>query len=772
MRRDLEGRFGYDLSRVRIHAGGSAGTSARDAGASAYTVGRHIVFGPGRYEPHSARGRALLVHELTHTIQQGMAEPAPHGGRALAADHPAEREAARAATPGAAAGRMTVRERTAPALARQAEPAPGEAGAGAAAGPVAAEAESSGSSTMDALIDQASIVAGKALSTSVPIPIPETVLAALTAAEVAFIARSFRRLVMQSEFLEIVGRVRELADWKVAAEFGLRYIWGVLKGLASPVTGLVQFAVSGVELAAAAGSWAVEHLQQTPEVQAEAQGLAADWEKFRTAAAASLKPLQSRQGALEFAGAVFSAAEAAGAAIERQLVGMARERGSKAADQLVNELRKTPLPELAERAGEIVGMVVIEVVMLAFSDGIGNLIAKLGEFARSLRPLSRGVGAVADVMVGAGRIIAELEHIVGTLMSKTVLKPLMPLLEALEPLLARAQKFSQRLLGLSEEAATGLGRAGARALTPGESSAAGATERATEHAPAPPAPKPSTAHRPPRPPAAEHPPGGGGPGGGGARGATAEGVGEEFRYEYHPERPVPPVEPRRARPAGEPQQAGQSRPARPRAGERVPPAAGPRKSGFTSAEIAEDIAEKTRHEPIHGPAETHGKPAVDEPEVREPGRMKELDPYDGELTYGPEGKVRLPAANRGTWAEAGTEGNSRWTPREPAEYGLEKGQSILFRDGVPDLSEYAVNTPTGQRGILRFSRLRGGGSDFLLADQRLAAEAGADWDWQRVSQWRRENGLTYHHYSRDELQLVPQRIHAPLAHQGSSTELK
>ena len=296
VRRDLEGRFGYDLSRVRIHAGDSAGTSARDAGASAYTVGRHIVFGPGRYEPRSARGRALLVHELTHTVQQGMAEPSPHGGGALAADHPAEREAARAATPGAAAGRMTVRERTGPALARQAEPAPGEAGAAAAAGPAAAEAESSGSSTMDSLIDHASIVAAKALSTSAPIPIPETVLAALTAAEVAFIARGFRRLVMQSEFLEIVGRVRELADWKVAAEFGLRYVWGVLKGLASPVTGLVQFAVSGVELAAAAGSWAVEHLQQTPEVQAEAQGLAADWEKFRTAAEASLKPLQQPAG--------------------------------------------------------------------------------------------------------------------------------------------------------------------------------------------------------------------------------------------------------------------------------------------------------------------------------------------------------------------------------------------------------------------------------------------------------------------------------------------
>jgi len=489
VRRDLEGRFGYDLSRVRIHAGDRAGTSAREAGASAYTVGRHIVFGPGRYEPRSARGRALLVHELTHTIQQGMAEPAPHDGTALAAGHPAEREAAGAARPGAGAGRITVRERTAPALARQAEPAPGEAGAGAAAGPAAAEAESSGSSMMDSLIDNASIAAAKALRTSAPIPIPETVLAALTAAEAAFVGRGFRRLVMQGELLEIAGRVRELADWKVAAEFGLRYLWGVLKGLASPVTGLVQFAKSGVELAAAAGSWAAEHLQQTPEVGTEATGLVADWENFRTAARASLESLQTKEGALAFAGSVFSAAEAAGAAIEHQLVAMAREQGGNAADRLVNELRKTPLPELAERAGEIVGMVVIEVVMLAFSDGIGNLIAKLGEFARSLRPLSRGIGAIADVMVGAGRVIADLEHIVGALMSKTVLRPLRPLLEALEPLLARAQKLSQRLLGLSEEAGTGLGRAGARALTPGKTSAADTAE----HALAPPAP----AHAPP-----------------------------------------------------------------------------------------------------------------------------------------------------------------------------------------------------------------------------------------------------------------------------------
>jgi hypothetical protein len=37
----------------------------------AFTVGRDIVFGAGRYSPESDSGRRLLAHELTHVIQQG-----------------------------------------------------------------------------------------------------------------------------------------------------------------------------------------------------------------------------------------------------------------------------------------------------------------------------------------------------------------------------------------------------------------------------------------------------------------------------------------------------------------------------------------------------------------------------------------------------------------------------------------------------------------------------------------------------------------------------
>ena len=69
-RRALEPRFGYDFSRIRVHDGPEAAESASAVKAAAYTVGNHIVFGPGRYAPGTNEGDRLLAHELTHTIQQ------------------------------------------------------------------------------------------------------------------------------------------------------------------------------------------------------------------------------------------------------------------------------------------------------------------------------------------------------------------------------------------------------------------------------------------------------------------------------------------------------------------------------------------------------------------------------------------------------------------------------------------------------------------------------------------------------------------------------
>jgi peptidoglycan hydrolase-like protein with peptidoglycan-binding domain len=66
----FERRLQQDLSQVTIHADAEAAESARSINALAYTVGNHVVFGEGRYEPESASGRKLLAHELVHTVQQ------------------------------------------------------------------------------------------------------------------------------------------------------------------------------------------------------------------------------------------------------------------------------------------------------------------------------------------------------------------------------------------------------------------------------------------------------------------------------------------------------------------------------------------------------------------------------------------------------------------------------------------------------------------------------------------------------------------------------
>nr|WP_283949675.1 DUF4157 domain-containing protein [Limobrevibacterium gyesilva] len=70
-RANMESRLGRDFGGVRVHTGAPAATAARAVGAKAFTVGRDVFFGAGRYRPDTGGGRQLLAHELVHTIQQG-----------------------------------------------------------------------------------------------------------------------------------------------------------------------------------------------------------------------------------------------------------------------------------------------------------------------------------------------------------------------------------------------------------------------------------------------------------------------------------------------------------------------------------------------------------------------------------------------------------------------------------------------------------------------------------------------------------------------------
>jgi hypothetical protein len=66
----FEPRFGYDFSEVRVHTDVDAFRLARSVNARAFTVGRDIYFGVGRYSPNTSPGKKLLAHELTHVVQQ------------------------------------------------------------------------------------------------------------------------------------------------------------------------------------------------------------------------------------------------------------------------------------------------------------------------------------------------------------------------------------------------------------------------------------------------------------------------------------------------------------------------------------------------------------------------------------------------------------------------------------------------------------------------------------------------------------------------------
>lgn len=110
VRAKMENALGHDFSQVRVHVG----PEAEQVGAIAYARGTDLHFQPGRYDPSSRAGQALLGHELAHVVQQAQGRVAvPQGkGAPINADPALEAEADRmgeraARGEGAASSRRT-----------------------------------------------------------------------------------------------------------------------------------------------------------------------------------------------------------------------------------------------------------------------------------------------------------------------------------------------------------------------------------------------------------------------------------------------------------------------------------------------------------------------------------------------------------------------------------------------------------------------------------------------------------------------------------------
>lgn len=97
IRREMERSFGRDFGGIRIHDDSRADRSARSLGALAYSAGDDLVFAQGQYAPHSAAGRALIAHELAHSVQQAGVAMKADGPLPVGASRGLEAEADRAA---------------------------------------------------------------------------------------------------------------------------------------------------------------------------------------------------------------------------------------------------------------------------------------------------------------------------------------------------------------------------------------------------------------------------------------------------------------------------------------------------------------------------------------------------------------------------------------------------------------------------------------------------------------------------------------------------
>jgi len=410
----LEPAFGHDFSRVRIHTDAPASASARALHALGYTVGDHIVFGAGRYAPHTVPGRVLLAHELAHVVQQRGA-PEIGGLQVSAPDAALEREAGQAAL---------------------------RVGHGAAPGSISAARQVS--------IQRADEQELTFLDGTVVNAIGSAVMGDTAWKFFREIARGFaggvRGELAEGKGAELQTKLVSMIKNPVAfGKFYGGYIWGLVQGLVSPITDLWHLITFAVELNAKAIDWIVQGMRAPGPTAAKAialvQSAARLNQRINDAMWGFLKdPVQGVKQVAGFLDAMMAAA-----------LGKAREAGHSLASGIFAVLRDEPFP-MGQSIGKLVGTVLVQVLMLVFSESIGNALSAAGRMlAEAGEWIAAKIAKLVEFVKGAATgMMQMLRSLKGTA------------LKFIEGLVAEAADFIARVLKFFElpEVESGLAAAG------------------------------------------------------------------------------------------------------------------------------------------------------------------------------------------------------------------------------------------------------------------------------------------------------------------------
>ena len=125
---------------------------------------------------------------------------------------------------------------------------------------------------------------------------------------------------------------------------------------------------------------------------------------------------------------------------------------------------------------------------------------------------------------------------------------------------------------------------------------------------------------------------------------------------------------------------------------------------------------------------------------------------------------RLPESE-GSWS--GERGESVWNSTNADVNSITHGEGITFKDGKPDFSKWSKGTITFDQGVLTGKN----SVDFSVSYQAIMDAKGFTTK-QQAAQWLKQEGLTLHHFSATEIQLIPTALHANVPHVGAASMLR
>ncbi|MEX0136654.1 glycohydrolase toxin TNT-related protein [Bacillus nitratireducens] len=126
-------------------------------------------------------------------------------------------------------------------------------------------------------------------------------------------------------------------------------------------------------------------------------------------------------------------------------------------------------------------------------------------------------------------------------------------------------------------------------------------------------------------------------------------------------------------------------------------------------------------------------------------------------------RTRLPR-NDGHWK--GEPGNGKWYSDKTKVKSITNGEGVEFIDGRPNFTPWSKGSIKFKEGMLDGSK-----NDFNLVYEKIMQLKGFKSKNQGKA-WLKEKGLTPHHKSSTEIELIPTDLHANVPHIGSASDLR